>query len=181
MGPSSALAAIRKALAMGADNGIHIVDAPVTTMELDARTLGFQDVYADDGSLLYPAEAFLYGGRWNITIPTELLPQYRDKVGTPEQQYGINANYTMKNGVGFLLGGTYFSSTYADRLKTLELPAAFNLNAGVTYDRGNWHLRVNGYNVLDEVTFRARNTDTGTNLLSVMPGARYEVTAKLDF
>jgi iron complex outermembrane receptor protein len=159
----------------------YIVDAPVTTMELDARTLGFQDVYADDGSLLYPAEAFLYGGRWNITIPTELLPQYRDKVGTPEQQYGINANYTMKNGVGFLLGGTYFSSTYADRLKTLELPAAFNLNAGVTYDKGNWHLRVNGYNVLDEVTFRARNTDTGTNLLSVMPGARYEVTAKLDF
>lgn len=149
--------------------------------EFNGRDLGFQDVVDSAGNVIYPAEAFLYGGRVQMTIPSVILEQYNARNGSPETQLGLNMNYRFRNGIGVLLGGNWFSSTYADRLEMLKVPATTTVNGAVTYDTGKWHLKVNGYNITDERIFRARNSDTGTNLISVMPRVRYEFTVKLDF
>ncbi|WP_084615962.1 TonB-dependent receptor [Solimonas flava] len=153
-----------------------------TTYQLDGRYLGFQDVVdPSTGAVVYPAEAFTYGGRTQVTVPTAILSQYMKPNGIPEHQYGVNAGYTFDSGIGFLLGGTYWSEVYADRLETIKLPSATVMNLAFTYDRADWHFKVNGYNVTDERYFRARNSATTPGLISVMPGARWEATVKLDF
>lgn len=153
-----------------------------SNMEFTARQLGFQDVVdPTTGEVIYPAEAFLYGGRFQVVLPVPFREKYRKNVGNPENQYGLNINYNMDNGLGFLFGGNYFSSTFVDRTQFLKLPSAVVANGAVTYNKGKWQLKVNGYNLFDELYFRGRNSDTGTNLVSVMPGRRYEVTVKLDF
>lgn len=153
-----------------------------TTYMLDGRQLGFQDVVDPvTGEVVYPAEAFLYGGRTTITVPAAVLANYMDRTGNPEEQYGINAGYDFENGFGILLGGTKWTSVWADRLQTLRLPAATVINAALTYNVNNWQFKVNGYNIFDERYFRARNSDTAPGLVSVMPGRRVEFTARFDF
>ncbi len=39
---------------------------------VDARTLGYQDVLDANGNVIYPAEAFLYGGRARIVLPDDM-------------------------------------------------------------------------------------------------------------
>jgi iron complex outermembrane recepter protein len=68
---------------------------------------------------------------------------------------------------------------WADRGRTTSIPAATVFNAGLTWDKELWHVRVNGYNVADEHYFRAGNSNAG--IMSVMPGARWEFTAKREF
>lgn len=153
-----------------------------TTYQMTARQLGFQDVIDPaTGQVIYPAEAFLYGGKTNVSIPAEIMKNYLDRVGFPEHQYGINANYNFKWGLGVLIGAQWFSSTYLDRLKTIELPSATVANAAITYDYHNWHLKVNGFNIFDEQYWRAPISDTNPNLVSAMPGRRLEFTTRYDF
>jgi outer membrane receptor protein involved in Fe transport len=105
---------------------------------------------------------------------------FSDRTGDPENQWGFNGNYRMGE-FGFLLGATYFSEVWADRVKTVELPDALVFNAGFTWDVEKWKLRLNGYNLTDELYFRARSSDTGAQLISVMPGRRWELAAKYEF
>lgn len=80
-----------------------------------------------------------------------------------------------------LLSGNYFSEVWANRQKTIELPEAFVFNTGVTYDRGKMHFKINGFNFLDERYFRPASGDTNGQLISVMPGRRWEASIKMDF
>ena len=80
-----------------------------------------------------------------------------------------------------LASANWFSSVYANRQKTISLPEAYTFNIGATYDRGKMHLKVNGYNITDEVYFRAASGDTSGQLVSIMPGARWEASIKVDF
>lgn len=159
------------------------VTAPAssTTFEVNGRQVGFQDVYdPDTGELLYPAEAFLYGGRSTTALPAGTT-EYQERVGNPEIQASIQATYRLRNGFGFLLSGNYFDSVWANRQKTIELPEAYVYNAGLTYDRGKMHWKLNGYNFTDERYFRPASGDTNGQLLSVMPGRRWEMSLKVDF
>jgi iron complex outermembrane receptor protein len=158
----------------------YVVDA-AANIGLDARQLGFMDVVDPvTGEVLYPAEAFFYGGKATVALPAG-ASEYRERVTDPQKQFGFNSTFTLPKGFGFLIGATYFSETYADRTKAILLPDALVFNAGVTFDKGNWHIKANGYNVGDEVYWRARSGDTGPGLASAMPGTRWEITLKHDF
>jgi iron complex outermembrane recepter protein len=148
---------------------------------VDARALGFEDVRDANGNVIYPAEAFLYGGRSFIVLPPG-LSEYEDKQGNPETQLGILAQYELRNGLGFTLSGNYFSSAYAGRLKLVELPAADVYNVGVVWRHGDWHVKYDVLNVLDERYFRPRTGDTlGDPLVSAMPGRRWQITLRMRF
>jgi len=148
---------------------------------VDARTLGFQDVLDADGNIIYPAEAFLYGGRAFLVLPNN-IQDYEIKQGNPKNQFGINANYRLDNGVGFSLSGNYFSSVYSGRLKLVKLPAVETLNLGVFYDKDFWTLKLDVRNVFDKQYFRARTGDTlGETLVQAMPGRTMLATLKIDF
>ena len=153
--------------------------ASSASISLTARQMGFMDVLDPvTGEVLYPAEAFFYGGKANVNLPIN-QDDYLERTGNPETQAGVNASYTFKNGLGVVFGANWFSEVWADRGRTTNIPAATVFNAGMTWDKELWHVRVNGYNVGDEKYFRAGGGNAG--IMSVMPGVRWEFTAKREF
>jgi hypothetical protein len=152
------------------------------TILVDARTLGFKDVLDPaTGAVIYPAEAFLYGGRSRITLPDD-IPEYRYKSGNPERQFGLSMNYQMDNGLGFTFSGNRFSEVCTGRLCLVTLPAANIANAGMFFDHGKWHAKLDIYNLFDERYFKPRTGDTlGDVLAQAMPDRRWQVTIKMDF
>ncbi len=158
--------------------GEYIVDAAFN-VEVDGRTLGFQDIVDGQGNV-YPAEAFLYGGRYSIAVPAG-SSQFRDRTGDPEVQAGLNGTFSLPNGLGFLLSGNYFEGVWADRIKTTRLPSAITVDAGVTYDSAKWHLKFSVYNLFDERYWQARSSDTNAIIVTAKPGATWELMLKYDF
>jgi outer membrane receptor protein involved in Fe transport len=157
--------------------GEYTVDAPFNA-EIDGRSLGYQDIVAPNGSI-YPAEAFLYGGRFSATVPAS--PAYRERTGDPQTQAGVNATYKSAKGLGFLVSSNYFEAVWADRIKSIRLPSAITVDAGVTWDKDKWHLRLSGYNILDERYWQARSADTNPVIVTAKPGRTWEFQLKHDF
>jgi len=163
-------------------NQVTRFDPNVGSVQLvDARTLGFQDVLDAQGNVIYPAEAFLYGGRSRIVLPDN-LPQYSRKQGNPQTQLGFSTSRQWHNGLGFSLSGNYFSSTCTGRLCTVRIPQSFLANAGVFFTTGRWMFKLDLNNIFDERYFRARTGDTlGNPLAQALPDRRWQFTVKTEF
>jgi iron complex outermembrane recepter protein len=152
-----------------------------STQLVDARTLGFQDVVDAQGNVIYPAEAFLYGGRSRIVLPKD-VDAYRDKQGTPESQVGWSLAQQLPFGLGWTLSGNYLSSTCAGRLCTVKLPSSEVLNAGAHMKVGSVSFKVDVFNLTNERYFRARTGDTLGNVLAqAMPDRQWQFTANWAF
>jgi hypothetical protein len=150
-------------------------------MLVDARTLGFQDVVDGSGNVIYPAEAFLYGGRSRLVLPSD-MPQYATKQGNPSTQVGADANFQLRNGLGFTLSGNYFSSTCSGRLCLVNLPESYVVNLGAFWELPAWSVKLDVMNLTDERYFRARTGDTlGDVLAQAMPDRRWQLTVKASF
>jgi iron complex outermembrane recepter protein len=148
---------------------------------VDARTLGFVDVVDAAGNVIYPAEAFLYGGRAFLSLPTGMT-QYREKQGNPAVQVGANAIYRLGNGLGLTASGNYLSSVYSGRLRRVELPAAHVIDVGLFWEADDWYVKLDVGNVLDERYFRARTGDTlGETHVQAMPERSWQLTLKYSF
>jgi iron complex outermembrane recepter protein len=151
------------------------------TILVDARTLGFQDILDGAGNVLFPAEAFLYGGRSRLVLPAG-MDEYRVKQGNPPVQVGMNLDYQSPGGYGVNINGNFFHSTYSGRLKLVKLPAVYVFNLSVYRNVRNWELKLAADNITDRVWFKARTGDTlGDALAQVMPGRKINVTARYKF
>jgi outer membrane receptor protein involved in Fe transport len=149
---------------------------------VNARVLGFQDVVDAEGNVVYPAEAFLYGGRSFLVMPNELSSQYAVKRGNPETQLGLTAQYKFDNGLGLTLSSNHFSSVYSGRLMLVELPATTTVDAGVFLDIGRFHVKLDVLNATDARYFRARTGDTlSDSLAQAMPDRRWQATIRAKF
>lgn len=159
------------------------LDVPVSAnINIDARTLGFQDVVDPvSGEVIYPAEAFLYGGRAFLIMPGELNDKYGRITGNPEHQYGLTGNYKLPFGLGFNANLNWISETYTSRLQNVKLPEAFLVSAGLTYDIGSWNLRLTGFNLANETWFRARNGYTSPDVVNPQPTRYWTLTARFNF
>lgn len=147
---------------------------------VDARTLGYQDVIDNRGEVVYPAEAFLYGGRAWLMLPPG-MEAYDTKQGNPEVQAGINAIYQWNNGLGFTFSGNHFSSVSSGRLQLVTMPSAQVLNVGVFIEREKWRLKADVNNIADARYFRARTGDNlGETLIEAMPGRTWQVTLRVN-
>jgi iron complex outermembrane receptor protein len=149
---------------------------------VDARTLGFQDVVDPvTGAVIYPAEAFLYGGRAFLTLPAG-VPQYTEKQGNPNTQLGLTGAYQLENGLGFTLSANRLSAIHSGRLQLIELPETTTLNVGLTYDIANWDFKLDVFNATNERYFRARTGDTLSDaLVSAMADRRWQLTVRTNF
>lgn len=151
------------------------------TMQVDARALGFADVLDANGNVIYPAEAFLYGGRAGIILPNGLA-EYETKQGNPEQQYGLTAIYQFNKHWGLTLKGNYLSSTCSGRLCLVTLPSSLVFDAGIYWSVPSFDIRLDAANVTDEHYFRARTGDTlGDVIAQSMPGRRVQLSANFKF
>ena len=151
------------------------------TIQVDARSLGFQDVIDASGRVVYPAEAFLYGGRVRIVLPDN-MPQYKKKQGVPDTQVGISAIYKLPGDWGVTAKGNYLSRTCSGRLCLVTLPQSTVFDAGIFWESGGWNLKFDVFNLTDRHNFRARTGDTlGDVIAQAMPGRRWQLTAKYKF
>lgn len=148
---------------------------------VDARTLGFEDIRDAAGNVIYPAEAFLYGGRTRIVLPDD-MPQFAVKQGNPRTQVGLSTQYQFGNGLGITLSGNHFSAVCSGRLCAVELPATNVIDAGLFWDVGNWHFKLDVHNALNERYYRARTGDAlGDALAQAMPLRQWELTLRRTF
>jgi outer membrane receptor protein involved in Fe transport len=148
---------------------------------VDARTLGFEDVRDAAGNVVYPAEAFMYGGRTRILLPAD-MPEFATKQGNPRTQIGLSTQYQLRNGLGFTVSGNHFSSVCSGRLCAVELPSASVIDAGVFWDLRDWHFKLDVLNALDERYYRARTGDAlGDALAQAMPLRHWELTLRRTF
>lgn len=149
---------------------------------VDARFLGFQDVVDPaTGQVIFPAEAFLYGGRPNIVLPDN-MKAYEIRPTQPEYQYGANMSYMFENGMGFTLSGNYMSEVCGGRVCLVELPSVTTGNVGLFATIKDWELKFDVTNVTDEDYYRPRQYNSSADMLyTAMPGRRYAVTAKMNF
>lgn len=152
------------------------------TLLVDARTLGFQDVIDPaTGKVVYPAEAFLYGGRSRIVLPDD-HPLYNKKSGNPDIQVGANTGYTFRNGFGYTVGGNFFSAVDTGRLGIVQLPKTTVFNGAVFWNWRRWHVKLDLFNALDKRYFKPRTGDTlGDALAQAMPGRRWQVTLRRSY
>jgi len=150
-------------------------------IQLDARALGFNDVLDAEGNLIFPAEAFLYGGRANIILPNN-LSEYERKQGNPENQMGVTVIYQFDNHWGATLKGNYLSSTCAGRLCLVELPKSTVFDVGVFWSTPKIDIKLDVANIADKHYFRARTGEVlGDVIAQAMPGRRTQLTATYRF
>jgi iron complex outermembrane receptor protein len=148
---------------------------------VDASTLGFQDVVDADGNVIYPADAFLYGGRVRLLLPDNLR-KYRRKQGNPESQFGLNAVYRPGGPLGLSFKANYLSSTCTGRLCLVKLPASVVFDAGALWESARWDFKFTVFNLAGKHYFRARTGDTlGDVLAQAMPGRRWQGTLRYKF
>jgi iron complex outermembrane receptor protein len=148
---------------------------------LDGRAMGFMDIVDAAGNVIYPAEAFLYGGRPSIAIPND-LPEYLMKPSNPEYQVGLNFSYDMPSGFGFTMSANYTSEVCTARLCLVEVPEVTVLNAGVRKKFGSWDIKLDATNLTNEHAYRPRQYNgSAGQLITAMPLARYNLTARFNF
>jgi iron complex outermembrane recepter protein len=157
----------------------YLTGGVASNQEVSGRDLGFQDIVDPASGQVYPAEAFLYGGRTSLQI-TDPNNQYSDVPGLPQWQAAFNGTYQLPLGFGLIAGSQYIGDSWANRIKTVKLPAATLFDGGVSYDRGNLHLRWSVFNIADKRYFQS-GTSTNANLLTVMPGRRWQLQLKAEF
>jgi hypothetical protein len=148
---------------------------------VDAGTLGFNDVVDANGNVIFPADAFLYGGRVRILLPDN-LDAYRRKQGNPDVQFGLNGVYQLPHGLGVTFKGNYLGSTCTGRLCLVKLPDSLIFDAGAFWATPTWELRLTVFNLADKRYFRARTGDTlGDVLAQAMPDRRWQATVRYKF
>lgn len=150
-------------------------------VQVDARALGFTDIKDGNGNIIYPAEAFLYGGRARIVLPAG-MKEYERKQGNPENQAGITAVYQLGKRTGVTLRSNYISSTCSGRLCLVHLPSALLFDAGVYWSDRAKDLRLDVSNIGDKLYYRARTGETlGDVIAQPMPGRRWQLTGRYKF
>jgi len=164
-------------------HGVYLVGAPSgTTFSASGKDLGFQNVTdPTTGKILYYANDFLYGGSTSVVVPTGDT-RFADRTGDPTRQMAFSANYKFTNGLGLYVGEQFMNGTWADRQKSVYLPAAKPIDVGATYETpSQWRYRLNGSNVTSVRYWRANIGDTSGKLLSAMPTVQWELSVRKGF
>jgi iron complex outermembrane recepter protein len=150
-------------------------------LQVDARALGFVDVVDLAGNVIYPAEAFLYGGRARLLLPADLT-QYSLKQGNPPLQAGLSVARQFGKYWQVTARTVYLSSTCTGRLCLVTLPHSFVADVGAQYSMRHTDFKLDIFNMTDRRYFRARTGDTlGDVIAQSMPGRRWQLTARHRF
>ncbi|MCC5022317.1 MAG: TonB-dependent receptor [Candidatus Synoicihabitans palmerolidicus] len=117
-----------------------------------ASYVGFEDVLDPaTGEVLFPADAFLFGGNAYIRVDTD-DPRYNKYGQYPDEVYGACIGYNFDNGFGLSWNTTYVSSVSASSLvpDLLILPSSLSHPASVYWQNDTWRFAWNARNVGDE-------------------------------
>lgn len=149
---------------------------------IDARLMGFQDIVDPaTGAIIFPAEAFLYGGHATVQLPDN-MEAHSIKAGNPQTQAALTASYRFPNNLSVVLSGNYLSSVDTGRLGTITLPSSVVYNLGLAYSVSSWDFKLDFFNITDERLYKARTGDnTGDFYMQNLPGLRWQASMRYRF
>ena len=144
--------------------------------------MGFMDVLDANGNVIYPAEAFLYGGRPSIAIPND-LPQYLDEAeqpGIPDRPQ-LQLRHAVRPGLHVQrqlhVGGLHRAAVPGRSAGSHD-----RSNAGIRKKFRNWDFKFDATNLTNEHAYRPRQYNgSAGQLITAMPLARYNLTARFNF
>lgn len=161
----------------GTFQSIHWHHAGNQSALVTASYLGFQDVLDPvTGAVLYPADAFLFGGNPQVTVNTD-LPQYNKYGQYPDTVLGAFVGYNFNNGFGLSWNTTYVSSVSASSVlpDLLILPSSVSHAAAFYWNNPTWRVAVNVRNVTDELMWTPNSGSYGGTLLQTGLPRNYEL------
>jgi iron complex outermembrane receptor protein len=118
----------------------------------NARFLGYPDVVDASGKVVIPAEAWGWGGIMSTTIPAGDT-NYDEVHAIPGTLGNLTAIYNLTKNLSVRATGYYQSKFSADRLKTVTVPSAAVMDAGLNYVWRDYEVRLNVINVFDKLYF----------------------------
>lgn len=119
--------------------------------DTNTRWLGFPDVVDAAGNVVIPAEAFGWGGRVSVNIPSDVHDY--DEVQAPGTVMNLTGIYYLTKDLMVRATGYYQNGFSTDRLKSVSVPSATVFDTGFAYTRGDWELRASVINVFDKLYF----------------------------
>jgi iron complex outermembrane recepter protein len=145
---------------------IQLAPGTFRSANATAKYIGFQDITDAAGNVIFPAEAFLWGGNAAVAIPASAT-DYNEYGQYPDHILGSFVGYTWDNGFGVTWNSTYVSKVAASsELKDLlTLPDSYSHNISIFYDKKEWRISLNVRNVTDELYWTPNNGSAGGTLL----------------
>ncbi|MCD8533825.1 MAG: hypothetical protein LR011_03150 [Verrucomicrobia bacterium] len=157
----------------------YIIQPNSQWARIHGEQLGFRDIVDASGTVVYPAEAFTWGGRAEFNVPDGVNQEHP---GYPNTQVGFNTAYTFP--FGLTVGGSaaYTAEVHSGRFQAVRLPESFVLDFNVSYKINGWRVQFDIINANNEQYFRGRNgTFAGDVLISAMQPRRYQLTLSKTF
>ncbi len=153
--------------------------AGTRSARIAGTALGFADVTDAAGNVIFPAEAFSWGGQNTVNVPVD---QVLETPGYPNSQFGTSFNYSFRRGLSFGMSGNYNSAVQSGFAQKLILPAYAQFNANVGYKWKGWSMKVDVMNVFDRLYFKSRiGGGSGDALISVSLPRRFQYTVSKTF
>lgn len=153
--------------------------AGTRSARIAGKELGFADVKDAAGNIIYPAEAFSWGGQNTVNVPVD---QELETPGYPNLQLGHSANYAFLSGLSFGYSVNYNTKVQSGYAQKLMLPAYAIWNINVGYKIKGWSLKVDVMNAFDKTYFKSRiGGGSGDALLSAGTPRRLQYTISKTF
>ncbi len=141
--------------------------------------LGFADVKDANGNVIFPAEAFSWGGQNSVNVRVD---QVLETPGYPNLQLGTSANFALKSGLSFGVSGNYNQEVQSGYAQKLILPSYAQFNTNIGYKWKGWSMKVDVMNVFDRLYFKSRiGGGSGDSLISVSLPRRFQYTISKTF
>lgn len=141
--------------------------------------LGFADVKDSSGNVIFPAEAFSWGGQNTVNVPVDTV---LETPGYPNLQLGTSANFAFKSGLSFGISGNYNQEVQSGFAQKLILPSYAQWNANVGFAWKGWKMKVDVMNAFDRLYFKSRiGGGSGDSLISVSLPRRFQYTISKTF
>ncbi len=149
---------------------------------IDGRLMGFEDITdPNTGEVIFPAEAFLYGGHARVLMP-DGMEAHKYVTGNPETQAAITTSYKFPFDLSVTLSANYLSSVDTGRLGTIRLPSYMIYNLGFAYTVKSWDFKLDFFNLTDERQYKARTgNNTGDFYMQALPGMRWQASVRHRF
>jgi iron complex outermembrane recepter protein len=104
------------------------------------------------------------------------IPEGTSLLGVPENAINVWLKYTIQEGMfeglGFGLGGRYYTEQAGDQMDSFQIPDYGLIDAAIYYEKDNFSAQVNFNNITDKRHFVGSYND-----LYVLPGEPFNVTA----
>jgi iron complex outermembrane receptor protein len=153
--------------------------APTRTATATAEYVGFMDVKDAAGNVVYPANAFGWGGNISVTIPNS--DYYKEFGGYPDHILTAFLTYNFDSGWGVSWNTSYVTrvSSSADIPDILILPEYYLSAASVYWQNRQWRVSLNVRNVLDTNYFSPNSTGAALVHKGLPRNFEFSLTRKL--